>query len=163
MKPKKPLWRISVTTTLEAEDAVADLLGVTLGQPTSSHFNVETLVSVVSVFAPPKTILARVAREQIAAGLKRIKSCGLNIGLGKIKTAKVRREDWSESWKRHFKAIEIGDALLAAHKKLEEDELSRPKYKPKPREFLAPEPEIPIGLLSHCCLLSDIRRNEYSA
>jgi len=26
--------------------------------------------------------------------------------------AKVRREDWSESWKRHFKAIEIGNALL---------------------------------------------------
>jgi ribosomal protein L11 methyltransferase len=36
----------------------------------------------------------------------------LNIGSGKIKTTKVRREDWSESWKRHFKAIQIGDALL---------------------------------------------------
>ena len=26
--------------------------------------------------------------------------------------AKMRREDWAESWKRHFKPIEIGDALL---------------------------------------------------
>ena len=44
--------------------------------------------------------------------MKRIKNCGLNIGAGKIITARLRREDWSKSWKRHFKAIEIGDALL---------------------------------------------------
>jgi ribosomal protein L11 methyltransferase len=112
MKSAKPLWRISVTTTLEAEDAVAELLGETLGQPASSHFNVETKVSVVSVFGPQKTIMAGDIREQLAAGLKRIKSCGLNIGSGKIKTTKVRPEDWAESWKRHFKAMEIGEALL---------------------------------------------------
>ena len=41
-----------------------------------------------------------------------MKSCGLNLGSGKIKIAKVRREDWAESWKRHFKPIEIGNALL---------------------------------------------------
>lgn len=112
MKPNKPLWRISVTTTLEAEDAVAELLGAFFSQPASSHSNVETQVSLVSVFGPQKIILARGVCEAISAGLKRIKSCGLNIGSGKIKTAKVRREDWSESWKRHFKAIEIGSALL---------------------------------------------------
>ena len=109
---RQPLWRISVTTTLEAEDAVAELLGAIVGQPASSHFNVETQVCVVSVFDTQKLILARVVCEEVAAGLKRIKSCGLNIGSGEIKTAKVRREDWSESWKRHFKAIEIGSALL---------------------------------------------------
>jgi len=112
MKPNKSLWRISVTTTLEAEEAVMELLGEIFGQPASSHFNVETLVSIVSVFAPNKTIQAREVRGQVSAGLKRIQSCGLNIGSGTIKTAKVRREDWSESWKRHFKAIEIGNALL---------------------------------------------------
>jgi len=112
MKPNKTLWRISVTTTLEAEEAVTELLGEIFGQPASSHFNVETLVSVVSIFAPQKTIMAGESRGQVSAGLKRIKSCGLNIGSGKIKTAKVRREDWAESWKRHFKAIEIGDTLL---------------------------------------------------
>jgi ribosomal protein L11 methyltransferase len=112
MKANKTLWRISVTTTLEAEDAVAELLGAFLGQPASAHFDIETQVSVVSVFAPQKTIMAREIRGQVSAGLERIKSCGLNIGSGKINTAKVRREDWSESWKRHFKAIEIGEGLL---------------------------------------------------
>jgi ribosomal protein L11 methyltransferase len=108
----KPLWRISVTTTLEAEDAVIELLGAHLGQPASSHFNVETRASVVSVFVPQKIISARGVRQEISAGLKRIKNCGLKIGSGRIKIAKVRREDWAESWKRHFKAIEIGEKLL---------------------------------------------------
>jgi ribosomal protein L11 methyltransferase len=108
----KPLWRLSVATTLEAEDAVAELLGEVLGQPASSHFDVESQVSVVSVFGPIKTVLARGVRETISASLNRIKSCGLNLGSGRIKIAKVRREDWSESWKRHFKAIEIGKTLL---------------------------------------------------
>ncbi|MGH7977314.1 MAG: 50S ribosomal protein L11 methyltransferase, partial [Limisphaerales bacterium] len=44
--------------------------------------------------------------------LKRIKNCGLKIGADKIKITKVKREDWAESWKRHFKPIEIGNALL---------------------------------------------------
>jgi ribosomal protein L11 methyltransferase len=112
LKSKKPLWRISVSTSLEAEDAVAELLGAFLGQPAASHFDVETQVSVVSVFSRKKIILARGVQEEVSAGLKRISSCGLHIGSGKIKTAKVRCEDWAESWKRHFKAIEIGGALL---------------------------------------------------
>ena len=99
-------------TTLEAEDAVGELLGNASGQTASSHFDVETQVSVVSVFGPRKTILARGLREVISAGLKQIKSCGLKIGAGKTKIARVRREDWAESWKRHFKALEIGKSLL---------------------------------------------------
>jgi ribosomal protein L11 methyltransferase len=109
---RQPLWRISITTTLEAEEAVMELLGAILDQTASSHFNVETQISVVSVFGLQKIILARGLREEISAGLKRIKNCGLKIGSGKIKISKVRREDWAESWKRHFKAIEISDALL---------------------------------------------------
>jgi ribosomal protein L11 methyltransferase len=109
---RQQLWRLSVTTTLEAEDAVAEMLGAVLGQPVSSHFNVETQVSVLSVFGLQELISARGARQEISAGLERIKKCGLKIGSGKIKIAKVRREDWAESWKRHFKAIEIGGALL---------------------------------------------------
>jgi ribosomal protein L11 methyltransferase len=107
----KPLWRISVTTTREAGDAVAELLGSTLGQPVSSHFHVETGVSIITVYGRRK-LMSHDVREKISAGLKWIKNCGLKIGSGKIIVAKVRREDWATSWKRHFKPIEIGDALL---------------------------------------------------
>jgi ribosomal protein L11 methyltransferase len=112
MKSNKNLWRLSVTTTFEAEDAVAELLGAIFSQSVSSHFNVQTQTSIVSVFGAQKIILSREGREKIREGLQKIKNCGLKIGAGKIKIAKVRREDWAESWKRHFKAIQIGDRLL---------------------------------------------------
>jgi ribosomal protein L11 methyltransferase len=107
----KSLWRVSVATTSEAEESIAELLVTALGQTASLYFNVESEVSVVSVYSSKK-ILSREVREEISAGLKRIKNCGLKIGVGKITIAKVRREDWAESWKRHFKPIEIGNALL---------------------------------------------------
>jgi ribosomal protein L11 methyltransferase len=106
----KSLWRIAIATTLEAEDTVAELLGTIFNCSASSYCDAEAQTSVVSVFCESKP--SQIAREAIAAGLQRIKNCGLKIGAGKIKIGKVRREDWAESWKRHFKAIEIGDALL---------------------------------------------------
>jgi ribosomal protein L11 methyltransferase len=105
------LWRVSVVTTLEAEDAVTELLGASLGRSASSYFNVETGASVVSVYTSEKP-LARAVGKEISIGLKRVRNCGLKIGAGKIRIAKIRREDWAESWKRHFQPIEIGDALL---------------------------------------------------
>jgi ribosomal protein L11 methyltransferase len=108
----KSLWRMSIATKLEAEDAVAELLGAIFGYPASSHLNVVTHMSIVTVYGPQKMISSREAHKKISAGLEKIKSCRLKIGPGKIKTAKVRREDWAESWKKHFKPIEIGGALL---------------------------------------------------
>ena len=49
---------------------------------------------------------------EISAGLVRIKNCGLATRPGKISIARIRREDWAESWKRHFKPLEIGGVLL---------------------------------------------------
>lgn len=112
MKSTRPLWRFSVSTTLEAEDAVMELLGSFFSQPAAAHFNAETRVSVVSVYGDKKDIGSSRLRAEISNGLKEIKRCGLNLGTGKIVVRKIRREDWAESWKRHFKAIEIGRALL---------------------------------------------------
>ncbi|HEX3857292.1 MAG TPA: 50S ribosomal protein L11 methyltransferase [Verrucomicrobiae bacterium] len=108
----KPLWQISIVTTLEAEDAVAELLGTVFNCNSSAYFDAETQTSIVSVYFFEKRFLSREVREEVSAGLRQIKSCGLKIAAGKIKIKKVRREDWAESWKRHFKPIEIGASLL---------------------------------------------------
>jgi ribosomal protein L11 methyltransferase len=108
----KPLWRISIVTTFEAEDAVAELLGTIFNCNVSSYLDVEPQTSVVSAYFSEKRLLSREVLKEILAGLKRIKNCGLKIGAVKIKISKVRREDWAESWKRHFKPIEIGNSLL---------------------------------------------------
>jgi len=132
MKTTKSLWRVSVITTSEAEDAVSELLGAVFGRPVSSYFNLETGVSTVTVYLQQKFMnlgapasRRRVSsmpagrrrsqeqvRREILDGLERITNCGLKIGSGKVILSKVRREDWAESWKRHFQPIEIGDALL---------------------------------------------------
>jgi ribosomal protein L11 methyltransferase len=106
----KPLWKISVSTTLEAEDAVAEMLGKIFNGTASSFFDFEKRTSRVAIFVPDK--IPTPTREQLRIGLNEIKNCGLNIGPGEISISKVRREDWAESWKRHFKPIEIGKKLL---------------------------------------------------
>jgi ribosomal protein L11 methyltransferase len=106
----KPLWKISAITTPEAEDAVAEMLGSLLEYPASAYFNAKTGVSTVSVICERKPETG--VRETFFAGLARIKSCGLVTGHGKISITRIPREDWAESWKRHFKPIEIDEALL---------------------------------------------------
>jgi len=111
MKSTKPLWRVSVTTSPDAEDAVTEMLGDLFATAAASYFNLETGVSTVSVFRDQKPD-SRKIRAEIAASLRRIANCGLKIGAGKIEIAKVKREDWAESWKRHFHPLEIGKTLL---------------------------------------------------
>jgi ribosomal protein L11 methyltransferase len=110
MKRSKALWKVSVTTTPEAEDAVAEMLGDILKLPASSYFDLEKKISRVTVFVTSK--ISPSTLPKIREGLNIIKTCGIDIGAGKVSALKVRCEDWAESWKRHFKPIEIGDTLL---------------------------------------------------
>jgi ribosomal protein L11 methyltransferase len=109
---RKRLWNISISTTPEAEDAISEMLGGIFELPASSYRDHETGVSTVTVHLQRKWDSPREVRGRISAGLKRIGNCGLNIGRGRIGMARVRWEDWAESWKRHFQPIEIGDSLL---------------------------------------------------
>ena len=107
---QQPLWRVSITTTPEVEDAVAEMLGAVFSRGAVSYHNLQTGVSTITVYCeakPPAGI-----RKTILVGLAQIKNCGLKVGSGEWTIARVRREDWAESWKRHFKPIEVGNKLL---------------------------------------------------
>jgi ribosomal protein L11 methyltransferase len=110
MKTHKPLWWISVATSIEAEDAVSELLEQLSGNTTSSYFDTETGASRINLFSEQK--FPPEFRRRVADGLKNIQSCGLDVGAGKIQIARLKREDWAASWKRHFRPIEIGSQLL---------------------------------------------------
>lgn len=110
MKRPGPLWKVSVTTTREAEDAVAEMLSSIFNRPTSSYFDFEKKTSRTTVFVTDK--IRPDALQKLRQGMQTIKKCGIKIGSGKISAGKVRREDWAESWKRHFKPVEITRALL---------------------------------------------------
>jgi len=110
MKPAGSLWKVSIVTTREAEEAVLEAVGAILNRAVSSYFDVKTGRSTVSVFCERRP--ATSVRKNISAAVQRISDCGLKIGPGRITIARVRREDWAESWKRHFRPLEIGYSLL---------------------------------------------------
>ena len=106
------LWKISVTTSPNAEDAVAELLGTVFCQPASSYTDADTQQVTVSVYLQDRPHWSVPGRRELALGLERMARDGLDIGPGRISLERVLREDWAESWKRHFKPLVIGSALL---------------------------------------------------
>ena len=52
------------------------------------------------------------ARTRLRDALRLLKNEGLDASPGRIRIRIVPPQDWSESWKRHFKPIEVSPALL---------------------------------------------------
>ncbi len=108
----KPLWQISVATLVEAEESVTDLFTHVFRQSPALYTNEETLVTTVTVYGSERAIRSVRRRAALVAGLSAIRAGGVPVGPGKISVKKVRQQDWVHSWKRHFKPLEIGPALL---------------------------------------------------
>jgi len=107
-----PLTQVSIATSREAEEAVAELLLRVFGQTPSTYFDAETGETTVSTYLEKPAQWSTAARAKLRSGLAALAECGIDIGPGEISASRVRREDWAESWKRHFKPLVIGDALL---------------------------------------------------
>ncbi len=99
-------------TTAEAEDAVAEWLQCAFGQPASSYTDMETQLTQVSAYLKARPDWSRARRAELALGLAAIAAGGLDLGPGRISLRRIRSADWAESWKRHFKPLVIGSALL---------------------------------------------------
>lgn len=108
----RALLQITVTTTAKAEDVVATIMGELLEQPATGYTDEKTRTTRVSVYCPQPAIWTAAKRRELAAALQRIKAAGLDVGHARISTHPLARENWAESWKRHFKPIVIGNALL---------------------------------------------------
>src|SRR5207249_7073948 len=55
---------------------------------------------------------AQATQAALRSTLKDLKASGPRLGPPRIQIKKLRREHWAESWKRHFKPLEIGSRLL---------------------------------------------------
>jgi len=106
------LTRVAVSTTDQAEEAIMELLAELFGQPASVYTNVKTGRTAASVFLARASDWSAATQRALRARLLHLKHCGIEVGAARISVANVRREDWAESWKRHFKAIELGRELL---------------------------------------------------
>ena len=104
--------QVSVTVAPEADEAVGLLLERVFKSPYTIFTHPENITATASVFLPESQRITQQDRGLIAEGLKYISKCGLNIGSHKVVIKRLKREDWANSWKRHFKPIEISDRLL---------------------------------------------------
>jgi len=106
------LLEVSVRTLIEAEEAVADLLERLFHQSPTLYTDEATLVTRVSVYCPSRRAWSPARAAALRAGLGRIRAQGLPVGRTSIRTRWLRAQDWAESWKKHFRPLQIGDRLL---------------------------------------------------
>ena len=109
---KTAFRQVTLATTLEAEAAVGELLHAVFGIAPSVFTHPELRVPVVSVYLDEKKSVTPAQRQAVAEGMEWIAECGLTIGDWKLEVKRLRREDWVDSWKRHFQPIRIGEKLL---------------------------------------------------
>ena len=101
-----PLWQISVTTCPEAEEIVSALLEEIFPGPPSVYSDAEKKMSVTSVYCSN-------SREWISPRLKVFLQRLADMAVrAPVRVKKLRRENWAHSWKKHFRPLEIGGALL---------------------------------------------------
>ena len=99
------LWRVTVETTAEAEEAVGAFLESYFGQASSSYTDMETGRVTCTVFLKkPPAKWDKLSHIMQEVGLNCVPKC--------LTLSRVRKEDWAESWKRHFKPFTVGNALL---------------------------------------------------
>ncbi|MGI8965631.1 MAG: 50S ribosomal protein L11 methyltransferase, partial [Limisphaerales bacterium] len=104
--------RISISISTQAEEAVSELLESLFQQLPSIYTDAETRETMATTYLQKPTALTNNSVARIKKGLEQIRNCGIDCGSGKISVKKIRRQDWAESWKRHFKPIQIGKTLL---------------------------------------------------
>jgi ribosomal protein L11 methyltransferase len=106
----KPLFRISVTVPQDADEAVGEMLLQKFGVAPVIYTNAETKISCASNYTTKRP--AQSELRDLEQRVRSLSQFGLPSKDAKVECAKVRREDWSESWKKYFTAIEIGSRLL---------------------------------------------------
>ena len=109
---QKPLTEVTVLTSHEAEDAVAELLQRIFKETASIYASREKVISSVTVYVTQAPRELRGVEEKLRRGFDEIEMYGLDVAPAQIRIARVKREDWAESWKKYFKTIRIGKRLL---------------------------------------------------
>lgn len=109
---KGALLQISVSISEEAEEPIGAIFEKLFGRLPSIYFDTETRATTASIFLDKASQWNPSVKAQLLNHLQFLRESGIEVGSGKIIVKKLRREDWAESWKKHFKPIEIGNALL---------------------------------------------------
>jgi len=105
----KPLFRISINVTPEAEEAVVELLTNLFGQPAVGYTDLEKHTTSAITYLER---FGAAQRSALLDDLRALRETGVHVGSGRLTVRRLRHENWAESWKRHFKPLEISERLL---------------------------------------------------
>ena len=100
-----------VLTTPAAGGAVGALLESIFGTTASVWSEDRSNEAKVTVYLERDSV-ASGEEASLGQGLEILRAAGVDVGAGNWAVERVKREDWSESWKKHFSPIEVGDRLL---------------------------------------------------
>lgn len=107
-----PVWQISLEVPKCLEEPVTELLGALLEQPASAYCPLESDLALVSAYITDRSswdaAKGKILKEQILTFFPE-EAAGI---VWKIHCRKIKANDWQESWKRHFKPLDIGERLL---------------------------------------------------
>jgi ribosomal protein L11 methyltransferase len=106
------LWQVSIHTTAQREEAVGGLLERTFCLSPSVYRSEKTGEVVVSVYPEALPGPQRALRSFLEGALDGMRRLHPDLGEARLAIKTLRRENWAESWKRHFHPIEIGKRLL---------------------------------------------------
>ena len=102
---------VRVLTTPEAGEPVGALLESIFGTTASVWSEDGSSETKVTVYLERESV-DPAEEALLGQGLDVLRAAGLDVGEGEWAVERVKREDWSESWKKHFSPIEVGDRLL---------------------------------------------------
>ena len=100
-----------VLTTPAAGGAVGALLESIFGTTASVWSEDRSNEAKVTVYLERDSV-ASAEEASLDQGLEILRAAGVDVGARNWAVERVKREDWSESWKKHFSPIEVGDRLL---------------------------------------------------
>ena len=106
------IFQLSISIHAEAEDAVVVIFDDLFGEAASVYSDADTGKTTASIFLANRSRWNRSIKEQLLHRLQLLRDAGIDPGPAKIQFKKLQRQDWAESWKKHFKPIQIGQALL---------------------------------------------------
>jgi len=107
---------IAVEIPAASEELVETLLGTRFGVSPAIYHNLKTGRSRVSIYLanprPGKGMFGTKVMSRLRLELRRWVGEGAITGPLRMRVAGVRKENWAESWKKHFKPFVAGGKLL---------------------------------------------------
>jgi ribosomal protein L11 methyltransferase len=106
------LWQVSVRTTDAGEVAVTGLLERCFGHTPAVYRSAKTGEVVVTAYPENLPTSRAKLRGELESSLRDLRVMRGDLRTAKLTIKRLPRENWAESWKRHFHPIEVGRRLL---------------------------------------------------